>query len=95
MEVTLLNNQTLLDIALQVSGKAENFLKIAMANDLVPTDQPVPGTVLEIPEDLEIDEDIVRYYKANNVVPATALSDEETQKLQLTFLQKVHKILKG
>ena len=42
MEVTVLDNQTLLDIAVQTTGKAENFLKIAMANNLVPT---APGYI--------------------------------------------------
>ena len=76
MTVTVLNNQTLLDIALQVSGKSENFLKIAMANDLVPTEQPTPGTILTIPDQVEVDADILRFYKANNIKPATGLSAE-------------------
>ena len=95
MTVTVLNNQTLLDIAMQATGKAENFLKIAMANGLVPSDQPAPGTILTIPDQVEVDADILRFYKANNIKPATGLSAEETESLELTFLEKVHKILKG
>jgi hypothetical protein len=93
MTVTALNNQTLVDIAIQTTGKAENFLKIAMANDLVPTEPIAPGTVLIIPDTVEIDEAIVRYYSANGVVPATQLTDEQTQTQELTFWEKVIKAL--
>jgi hypothetical protein len=95
MTVTALNNQTLLDIAIQTTGKAENLLKIAMANDLVPTEPIAPGTVLTIPDTVEMDEDIVRYYAANNIQPATALTEEIKEELELTFWQKVIKTLQG
>lgn len=93
MEVTVLNNQSLLDIAIQTTGKAENLLKIAMQNDLVPTEPIAPGTILKIPADIEIDQDIVRYYKANNVVPATSLSDELSV-IELTCEEKLYECFK-
>lgn len=93
MEVTVLNNQSLLDIAIQTTGKAENLLKIAMANNLVPTEPIAPGTILNIPEIIEIDQDIVRYYNANNVVPATSLSDELSV-IELTCEEKLYECFK-
>ncbi len=90
-KVTVLNNQTLIDIAIQTTGKAENYLQIAMANNLVPTDKIAPGTILVIPEEIEKDEQIVNYYKANNIQPATALTEYQAKSLELTFWQKVIK----
>lgn len=93
MEVTVLNNQSLLDIAIQTTGKAENLLKIAMENNLVPTETIAPGTVLLIPDTVENDENIVRYYKANNVIPATGLS-EELSVIELTCEEKLYECFK-
>ena len=95
MTITTIHNQSLLDIAIQTTGKAENLLKIAMANNLVPTDPIAPGTILTIPDNVVVDEAIVKFYEANNVIPATEISVEQAQELELTFIQKVHKILKG
>lgn len=75
MKVTALNNQSLIDIAIAITGKADSFLQIAMANGLVPTAELEAGTELTIPEGLELDNDIVRYYQANGIQPATALTD--------------------
>lgn len=95
MEVTSLNNQSLLDIAIQTTGKAENRLKIAMENDLVPTEPIAPGTILTIPEGIDKDDQVVRYYEANGIFPATELTETQEKKQELTFIQKVQKILKG
>ncbi|MCI2229592.1 hypothetical protein MC378_10470 [Polaribacter sp. MSW13] len=83
-----------MDIAIQSTGKAENLLKIAMANNLVPTDQPAPGTVITIPESIEKDEQIVKFYKANNVVPSTALA-EEIEAPELNCEEKLYECFKG
>ncbi len=91
MQITVLHNQSLLDIATQYTGIPENYLQIAMENDLVPTDPITPGTTLTIPEDIEKDEDIVRYYTANGIQPATELTETQTEALELTFWQKVIK----
>tara|TARA_B110000285_G_scaffold234059_1_gene309713 strand:- start:3426 stop:3710 length:285 start_codon:yes stop_codon:yes gene_type:complete len=93
MIVIALNNQTLLDIAIQTTGKAENWLKIAMANDLVPTAPIAPGTVLMIPDTVDSDEAIVRYYSANGVVPATGLT-EVLQIVELNCEQKLYECFK-
>tara|TARA_R110002126_G_scaffold78629_2_gene195671 strand:+ start:12414 stop:12704 length:291 start_codon:yes stop_codon:yes gene_type:complete len=90
MNITVLHNQSLLDIAIQYTGRAENYLKIAMANDVVPTEPIAPGTILVIPEDIEKDEQIVNYYKANNIQPATALSaDLLEENKELSFWEKI------
>jgi hypothetical protein len=93
MTVTVLNNQTLLDIAIQATGKAENFLKIAMYNNLVPTYALVPGTVLTIPDGILKDEDILRYYNANGIVPATGITEELTT-IELTCEEDLYQCFK-
>lgn len=95
MQIITQNNQSLLDIAIQMTGKAENLLKIAVANGISPTSVIAPGTVITIPENVVIDENIFKFYSANNIVPTTALKESEQENIELTFLQKVHKILKG
>lgn len=91
MIIKVLHNQSLIDIATQYTGKAENYLQIAMENNLVPTDPITPGTTLTIPDDIEKDEDIVRYYTANGIQLATELTETQTEALELTFWQKVIK----
>lgn len=91
MKVTVLNNQSLLDIAIQETGIAANLLKIAMANDLVPTEPIAPGSIVTIPEDIEKDDQIVNYYKANSLRPATELTTTQTQAQELSFWEKVIK----
>ena len=78
-KITVLHNQSLLDIAIQTTGKAENRLKIAKSNNLVPTEPLIPGAVLIIPDTVIMDADIVRFYSANNVLPATGLTTVESQ----------------
>ena len=43
MQITVLNNQSLLDVALQTTGKPENYLQIAKENNLVPSELIAPG----------------------------------------------------
>lgn len=82
MKVTILNNQTLLDIAIQITGDPTNALWIAQKNQLIPSDEVVAGSVLEIPNNLINDEDIKRYYKANNILPATGLTDRQKTEIE-------------
>ena len=81
MKITVIANQSLLDIAIQITGKAENHLKIARYNGVVPS-EPLPiGLILMLPENLEIDIDIARYYNLNKLLPATELNN--SSKLEL------------
>lgn len=76
MAVTVLHNQSLLDVAIQATGKAENAILIAVANNISITDDLEPGTELIIP-DVPMDLDVIAYYRAKNIQPATALKTEE------------------
>ena len=79
MIVTVLNNQSLKDIAVQYTGKVSNTFFIAKANNVSVTETLIPGIKINIPETLEVDSEIVNYYKVNNITPATGVNDLENE----------------
>ncbi len=79
--ITTLDRQTLFDIALQAYGRAEAAYDIALANDLVLSDTPAPGTILMLPNVERTDKAVVDYYALNGITPATAASQEEVDNL--------------
>lgn len=75
--VTVSNNQSLFDIAIQVYGSVKYAFDLALANGLHITSVLEPGQELETPE-LETDHaDIRDYYAANGIKPATAIDDQD------------------
>ncbi len=76
MKVKVLHNQSLFDVVLQCTGSIESVLEVAKENNISITDDLVPGTELVIPDSVKIDEDILNYYKAKRIQPATALTEE-------------------
>ena len=94
MKVEVLHNQTLLDISVQTTGIAENWFKIAKANNLVPTAPIAPGTILTIPDTIEIEDEIVKYYTDNNILPATEATTE-LQIIELTCEEKLYECFKN
>lgn len=72
MKVTVLQNQTLSDIALQVYGSLEGVFVLATDNDLSVTDELKAGQVLGYQAEKVINKQIVQYYSDNNIHPATA-----------------------
>lgn len=73
MNAVVLNRQSLLDLATQHTGKAENAFDIAVANGISLTDDLAIGSRLNIPNDLTKNNDIYNYYTAKNIQPATAI----------------------
>lgn len=69
--ITVLNNQSLFDISIRYTGTIENAFKIAVANGLSLTDDLEPGAQLIIPEDVEMNNDVVNYFAAKGIQPAT------------------------
>lgn len=75
--VTVSNNQSLFDIAIQVYGSVKYAFDLALANGLSITSDLAPGDQLEMPE-IETDEvDIRDYYAANGIKPATAITADQ------------------
>lgn len=71
MKQLVLNNQTILDVSLQHTGTVENCLAIAVANGFSVSDPLIPGTELIIPENIKINTDVLNYYSAKKIQPAT------------------------
>ncbi len=71
--VTVLNNQSLWDIAIQEYGTVEAVFELAQANGLSVTDTLTAGQVLNVPEvDPALTQpEIVDYYRRNGIRPAT------------------------
>lgn len=69
--VTVLYNQSLFDISIRYTGTIENAFKIAVANGLSLTDELEPGAQLIIPEDVEMNSDVVSYFAGKGIQPAT------------------------
>ena len=81
MTITALHNQSLLDLALQHTGTIESVFELAEANSLNITDEVQAGASLTVPPlgKGARNADILAYYTAKNLQPATAFSKEDEQ----------------
>lgn len=79
MTITALHNQSLLDLALQHTGAIESVFELAEANALNITDDVQAGAPLYLGEGLGVRNEILSYYTAKNLQPATAFSKEDEQ----------------
>lgn len=75
--ITVLHNQSIIDIAIQYTGKAENCFELAVYNGISVSDPLTPGTSLKIPPDFENDTDIVDYYLKESLQPASGILDDK------------------
>ncbi|REC47882.1 MULTISPECIES: hypothetical protein [Chryseobacterium] len=98
MKITVLNNQSFLDIAIQHTGTVFNAFAIAAANGMSITEALIPGTQLIIPDTVVIDTDIRDYFKSKGIKPATSVTEEIIPvvkagigKMQITKTFKVSK----
>jgi len=69
MEVIVLHNQSLADIAVTYCGNYDAIYEVAYLNSLSITDELIPGQKIQVPP--AYDENIVNYFKANKNQPAT------------------------
>lgn len=79
MIITALHNQSLLDLALQHTGTIESVFEFAEANALNITDDVQAGAPLYLGEELGVRNEILSYYTAKNLQPATAFTKEDEQ----------------
>ena len=77
--ITVLHNQSLLDLALQHTGTIESVFEFAEANALNITDDVQAGAPLYLGEGLGVRNEILSYYTAKNLQPATAFTKEDEQ----------------
>lgn len=79
MTITALHNQSLLDLALQHTGTIESVFELAEANALNITDDVQAGAPLYLGDGLGVRNEILSYYTAKNLQPATAFTKEDEQ----------------
>ena len=79
MTITALHNQSLLDLALQHTGTIESVFELAKDNALNITDEVVAGNTLVLSAETFTNKDILSYYTAKKLQPATAFSREDEQ----------------
>lgn len=77
MTVTVLHNQSLLDISICLFGSASSALKFAIENDISITDDLEVGKVLKVPKSVESELKLVaEYFQMKKINPATAITSE-------------------
>lgn len=75
MEITVLHNQSLFDVAIQHTGNVMNAFAIAQENALSITSVLVSGSRLVIPAEAEFNRDVKNYYTTKRIMPATGITD--------------------
>ena len=82
MKITVKNNQTLADIAIQEYGTIEGVFLLAQANDISPTELLKTGQQLTRP-DAVLNKEMENYCRKNGVSPATAQTADSPIKLRI------------
>ncbi len=72
--ITVIEDQSLLDIAIQYYGNVCAAFDLAVANKISITDVLVPGQqLIKIAEEFK-NKDVLQYYSARAIIPATGLT---------------------
>lgn len=77
MKVTVMQGQSLVDIAMLVYGSAEGVFILASENSLSVTDEVFPGQVLTYDPQNVMEKSVSDYYDTNGVRPVTAFVNPE------------------
>jgi len=78
MEITVLPNQNLLDIAIQYTGSVFNAFEIAVANGIPVSKSIKTGDVLFVPEVINNNKQVQNYFEQNELLPGTAIKNLST-----------------
>jgi len=82
--ITVLDRQSLFDIALQYCGDREAVFEISKLNDIPVSAELLAGTVIFVPE--VINQRVVNYYLTNNIVPATATGTDTSENAENSIM---------
>ena len=77
MTITVLHNQSLLDVCLQVYGTLTGLFALAYANGLSISSDLVAGAVLVVPNVNTANTAVVNYYYDKQLIPATAVTQQQ------------------
>ena len=72
----VIQNQSLLDLAIQGYGTIATMVQLAFDNGLSVTDELPPGFVLELPPYEGANAEIADFFKKKGIVPATEINQE-------------------
>lgn len=76
MEITVLDNQTMLDVALAYYGDVNAVLYLAADNGLAVGEALAPGQKLKIDPAKVVDSHVLKYYEQKAIKPATKYGNE-------------------
>lgn len=82
MTTTVLHNQSLFDVMLQHTGSIAGIFDIALSNGVSITGELFPGQILKVDGSVQADQDILDYYTAKRVQPATAIIFDTVSNLE-------------
>jgi len=80
MEITVLNGQSIFDLANIVSGSAEAAFGMAFENGISVTEELESGQVLQYGAAAVVVKNVVDYYRLNGICPATGDDVEAFEK---------------
>ena len=83
--ITVLSNQSLLDIAIQEDGNVLAAFEWALANGISITEELVPGQKLIVPNSVNRDNDIAQYFKSKTQNIATSYPTQLLRDLDYMF----------
>ncbi len=75
METSVINGQSLFDLAIQMCGSIESVFELAQISNLSVTDMPETGTLIE--SRIIADQDIYDYYRERGIKPVTGSRQDE------------------
>ena len=70
-----LHNQSINDFLLTHLGTSVGAVAFAIENSLSITDELVPGSFYRIPDGIQMDAEILKFYTENGYRPATAIDE--------------------
>lgn len=80
-EVTVINNQSIFDLAIQEYGDAEAIVNVALDNNLSITDKLSPGQKIKLPIYENKKNQMVDYFANKKLSIVTAITEQQTQEL--------------
>lgn len=72
--IKILKGQSLFDIAIQSAGSIEHIFELAIENNISITESLDAGTQIIVPDNIELNSNVVSYYTRNSLKPATAIA---------------------
>lgn len=76
MEITVLPNQSILDVSLLHTGSVENAFEIAFKGGFSVSDDIEKGRLLIVPDTVKLNKQIITFNKMNQNIPATDIIAE-------------------